>query len=273
MVDDAWEKNPEMVKNEFKSYFSEKFSPFVRSRPRMEFEFSRGLSTEQSAELEVVFSKVEIKEAVRGCSSDKSPGPDGFTFDFSKDIGVVDPVFIKDYRPISLIGSFYKIVGKVIANRIASVVEDLINFEKAYDSVCWDYLQDVMFKMGFGRKWCAWIKGCLESSVTSILVNGSPTDEFKIRRGLRKGVPFYFGNGVSPYVDISCYSFLSIAWSSNWLMGVGVPIGKINEMANIIGCEASTIPFVYLEVSVGANMTRIESWKELIDKFKTRLSR
>ncbi|GJR00332.1 RNA-directed DNA polymerase, eukaryota [Tanacetum coccineum] len=401
MVDGAWEKNPERVKNEFKSYFSEKFSPFVRSRPRMEFEFSRGLSTEQSAELEVVFSKVEIKEAVWGCGSDKSLGPDGFTFDFFKrywglveddffkainhfhssekiPLGcnssfvtlipkVVDPVFIKDYRPISLIGSFYKIVGKLLANRIASVVEDLISteqsafmkgrqimdgpmilneilnwckkekkktlifkvdFEKAYDSVCWDYLQDVMFKMGFGRKWCAWIRGCLESSVTSILVNGSPTDEFKIRRGLRQGdplSPFLFilameglhmlisraihssqlhglqiGNGdvtVSHlfYADdviflgewnvinvsnivllLQCFflvSGLKINLAKCRLMGVGVPIGEITEMANIIGCEASTIPFVYLGVPVGANMTRIGSWKDLIDKFKTRLSR
>nr|GEW30324.1 RNA-directed DNA polymerase, eukaryota [Tanacetum cinerariifolium] len=56
-------------------------------------------------------------------------------------------------------------------------------------------------------------------------------------------------------------------------MGVGVPIGEITEMANIIGCEASTIPFVYLGVPVGANMTRSECWKELIDNFKTRLSR
>ncbi|GJQ97442.1 RNA-directed DNA polymerase, eukaryota [Tanacetum coccineum] len=269
--------------------------------------------------------------------------------------------------PISLIGSFYKIVGKLLANRIASVVEDLISneqsafvkgrqimdgpmilnetlnwckkemkkifvfkvdFEKAYDSICWDYLQDVMFKMGFGRKWCAWIRGCLESSVTSILVNGSPTDEFKIRRGVRQGDPlstFLFilamkglhmlisraihssqlhglqiGNGDITlshlfYADdaiflgdwnvrnvlnivllLQCFflvSGLKLNLAKCRLMGVGVPMGEITEMASIIGCEASTIPFIYLGVSVGGNMTRIGGWKELIDKFKTRLSR
>ena len=118
---------------------------------------------DQSDELEMEFSKEEIKEAVWGCGSDKSPGPDGFTFDFFKrywslveddffkaikhfhltekiPLGcnssfvslipkVVDPVFIKDYRPISLIGSFYKIVVKLLANRITSVMEDLISSE------------------------------------------------------------------------------------------------------------------------------------------------
>lgn len=57
------------------------------------------------------------------------------------------------------------------------------------------------------------------------------------------------------------------------LTGVGVPMGEISDMASIIGCEASTIPFVYLGVPVGGNMTRVGGWKELIAKFKARLSR
>ncbi|GKD50975.1 RNA-directed DNA polymerase, eukaryota [Tanacetum coccineum] len=53
-----------------------------------------------------------------------------------------------------------------------------IDFEKAYDSVRWDYLDDVLEKFGFGSKWRGWIHNCLHSSKGSILVNGSPTDEF-----------------------------------------------------------------------------------------------
>lgn len=44
-----------------------------------------------------------------------------------------------------------------------------------------------MKQMGFGEKWCAWIKGCLCSASASVLVNGSPTKEFRMERGLRQG--------------------------------------------------------------------------------------
>lgn len=43
--------------------------------------------------------------------------------------------------------------------------------------------------MGFPAKWIKWIKVCIESPTVSVLVNGSPTDEFKMGRGLRQGDP------------------------------------------------------------------------------------
>ncbi|GKF72611.1 RNA-directed DNA polymerase, eukaryota, reverse transcriptase zinc-binding domain protein [Tanacetum coccineum] len=45
---------------------------------------------------------------------------------------------------------------------------------------------------GFGNKWCSWIKACLNSSRASILINGSPTSEFSIKRGLRQGDPLSY---------------------------------------------------------------------------------
>ncbi|GJS38952.1 RNA-directed DNA polymerase, eukaryota, reverse transcriptase zinc-binding domain protein [Tanacetum coccineum] len=47
----------------------------------------------------------------------------------------------------------------------------------------------VMCFMGFSEKWITWIKGCLYSAKSSILVNGSPTREFHINRGLHQGDP------------------------------------------------------------------------------------
>ena len=64
-----------------------------------------------------------------------------------------------------------------------------MDFKKAYDSVSWKFLFYMMRRMGFHDKWIGWNKGCLTSASISILVNGSPTSEFKPQRGLRQRDP------------------------------------------------------------------------------------
>nr|GEW17485.1 RNA-directed DNA polymerase, eukaryota, reverse transcriptase zinc-binding domain protein [Tanacetum cinerariifolium] len=112
-------------------------------------------------ELESDVSNEEIKRAVWDCGIDKSPGPDGFTFGFYRrswnliendvyDVvkyfftyGVIpkgcnssfialipkipDANTVKDFRPISLIGSLYKIVAKILANHLVGVLRDIVN--------------------------------------------------------------------------------------------------------------------------------------------------
>jgi len=70
-----------------------------------------------------------------------------------------------------------------------------VDFEKAYDLVRWRFLFDMLRRLGFHDKWIVWVKGFLGSSSVSVLVNGSPTKEFKPTRGLRQGdplAPFFF---------------------------------------------------------------------------------
>ncbi|MCI42795.1 RNA-directed DNA polymerase (Reverse transcriptase), partial [Trifolium medium] len=64
-----------------------------------------------------------------------------------------------------------------------------VDFEKTYDSVDWGYLDDVMGKMFFPTLWRKWIKECVCMATASVLVNGSPTDEFPVERGLRQWDP------------------------------------------------------------------------------------
>ncbi len=62
-----------------------------------------------------------------------------------------------------------------------------LDLEKAYDSVDWGYLDDVIREMGFSVKWRRWIHNYISSNWVFVLVNGSSSDEFGVERGLRQG--------------------------------------------------------------------------------------
>ena len=60
-----------------------------------------------------------------------------------------------------------------------------VDYGKAYDSVSWDFLIYMLKRLGFNGRRIKWIKRCLESCRVSILVNGSPSKEFPVSKGLR----------------------------------------------------------------------------------------
>jgi len=83
-------------------------------------------------------------------------------------------------------------VNKVIDVARKSKKECLIfkvDFEKAYDSVSWSCLESMMVRLGFSERWCRWIRACVFCGRLSVLVNGCPTEEIDIRRGLKQGDP------------------------------------------------------------------------------------
>ncbi|KAK2660472.1 hypothetical protein Ddye_007005 [Dipteronia dyeriana] len=147
-------------------------------------------------DLEESFSNDEVWKALCDCDSNKALGPDvvkdmnhTFVALISK---VIKPESLRDYRQISLVGSMYKILMKVLANRLKKImnlvmdptqmvfVKDRqiidnfviaewvihswkkdkegglllkLDFEKAYNSVDHAFLDSMMSKMGFGSRW------------------------------------------------------------------------------------------------------------------------
>lgn len=70
-----------------------------------------------------------------------------------------------------------------------------VDFEKSYNSVSWEFLACMLKRLDFNDTWVSWIKGCLNSSWSSVLVNGNPTQEVRCSKGLRQGdllAPFLF---------------------------------------------------------------------------------
>ncbi|GKE04860.1 RNA-directed DNA polymerase, eukaryota [Tanacetum coccineum] len=221
-VDGEWIVDPLAVKSVFLKYFSTQFSSPVSPRICFADQFTNRLSLEQQADLERNVSNEEIKSAVWDCGTRCNSS---FIALIPK---IHDAKVIKDYRPISLIGSLYKIIAKILANRLSFVISGLISdvqsafvsnrqildgpfilneilswykhkkfkgmvfkvdFKKAFDSIRWDYLQDILKMFGFGDKWCGWINGYLNSTMGLILINESPTSEFQFHKGLFSDIP------------------------------------------------------------------------------------
>ncbi|GJV60638.1 RNA-directed DNA polymerase, eukaryota [Tanacetum coccineum] len=82
MVDGNWIESPKAVKSEFFQHFSSRFNKPDASRATINMRYPKALTYDQQNELESEVSNVEIKRAVWDCGTDKSPGPDGFTFGF-----------------------------------------------------------------------------------------------------------------------------------------------------------------------------------------------
>ena len=134
----------------------------------------------------------------------------------------------KDYRPISLVHSFAKLVTKILANRLAPQLNTLVatnqsafirgrcihdnymlvqqtikvlhqrkilslflklDISKAFDSVDWAFLLEILTHLGFGPTWVSIISNLLRSASTQIILNGIPGESIFHQRGLRQGDP------------------------------------------------------------------------------------
>nr|GEY21640.1 retrovirus-related Pol polyprotein from transposon TNT 1-94 [Tanacetum cinerariifolium] len=269
----------------------------------------------------------EIRVVVWNCGENKSPGPDGYTFEFFRrywrSIGsdfysvvecffesgsfpkgsnssfialipkVTDAKFVTDFRHISLIGCVYKVVTNILANRLATVISNLVsdiqsafvanrqildgpfilnellalckrkkkqamifkvNFSKAHDSVRWDYLLDVLQAFGFGPNWC---KATSDGLFKGIQIQGSMV----ISHLFYADDAVFMGEWSDSNLDcivkiLKCFflvSGLKINIQKSQVLGVGVPRNIVNQAASLIGYAVMQNTFWYLGVMVGDN--------------------
>uniref|UniRef100_A0A803TMB0 Reverse transcriptase domain-containing protein n=1 Tax=Anolis carolinensis TaxID=28377 RepID=A0A803TMB0_ANOCA len=221
----------------------------------------------------------EIRKTLKTMKPNKAPGPDGFPVCFYKTLqeesilhlqGIMNKVLTKgeipkswsqadivaipkengiltdlrNYRPISLLNSDYKIFTSVLANRFKEFLQnwigpeqkgflpgrnasenlrcivDIIEYyechhekemallavdaEKAFDNLNWMFFKLLLKEVDIGYQFLNAIEAIYNKQEASLLINGQQTEPFKIEKGTRQGCP------LSPLIFIFALNTLMI---------------------------------------------------------------
>jgi hypothetical protein len=188
---------------------------------------------------------------------------------------------VGDFRPISLVHSFAKLFSKLIANRLRPKMELLVsqnqsafikgrnlhdNFllvrqlarkinrrkepgvllkldlARAFDSLSWAFLFEVLRKMGFPDRVMRWIAIALRTATTKVSVNGVPGRRIEHVRGLRQGDP------LSPLLFVLSMEVITILLSKAAELGILSPIGNCTAEQRVSIYADDVVIFVKPEV-------------------------
>ena len=205
----------------------------------------------------------ELSYVIKHIKSGKSPGSDGLTSEFYKffwnDIKFLvfdslsyaneygkmseeqrravlrlipkkdkDVTELKNWRPISLLNTDYKILAHVLSNRLQHVLPEIISkdqnaymkgrfigfnirtildiieitnltkmetiiafldFEKAFDKLNWGFIDKCLSSFGFGATFRKWVSIMYNDISSCVINNGYTTGYFKLKCGIRQGCP------------------------------------------------------------------------------------
>ena len=157
--------------------------------------------------------------------------------------GNKDRKFLKNWRPISLLSSIYKLMYGVIANRLRNTLDTiicntqtgflsgrqisdntrliydlmhiaekkkltgmlmLIDFEKAFDSISWNFLHNTLLFFGYSQSFIKWIKMFNNNIEAYVLQCGKLSPKITIGRDCRQGDP------ISSYLFLLAAEILSL---------------------------------------------------------------
>ena len=202
-----------------------------------------------------------------------------------------DRTLLENWRPISLVNVDAKIMSKVIASRIKNVLPSIvhynqtgfvkdryigetirsifdimeftvtenipglmifIDFQKAFDSVEWDFILNCLEAFNFGPDFIHWVKTFYKNIQSCVINNGNTSDYFLLERGVRQGDP------LSPYIFVLAAEALAIAVCQDVTIK-GISVG---------GEETKLLQYADDMITVLADVNSAQALFDLLEIFK-----
>jgi len=172
-----------------------------------------------------------------------------------------DRIYLSNWRPISLVNFDYKLLTKTLAERVRKslpiiisesqtgyvlgrstfdsvrLVQDIIyladrdripailltiDFQKAFDSIEWDFIYLALQKFNFGPIFIKWVRTLYNNISSCVCNNGKTSGYFTLRRGVRQGDP------LSPYLFIIAVEILALVIKRNaYIKGYSISTKEI----------------------------------------------
>jgi hypothetical protein len=115
------------------------------------------------------------------------------------------------------------ILVRQLARKIHSRKEEgvllKLDISRAFDSVSWGFLLEILRTMGFPDIWIKWTAIALRTASTKVLVNGSPGRKIAHARGLRQGDP------LSPQLFVLAMEIVTLIFRRAADQGLLLPVG------------------------------------------------
>ena len=314
----------EDIMNHVKEFYSNLYSECTIDNSLVDY-FCKSvphLGADDAISCEGDFTLEEFTRAIKSMTRGKTPGPDGLPSEFYEKFfhlfgaafltmincnfrqGILPDSFanvyisllckdksaaedIRNWRPISLLNTDYKIISKALTFRLKSVIHNIVDIdqtcavpgrsiidnchlirniidyaglkqirtlilsldlEKAFDKVSHGYLLSILKSFGFGPDFIQWISLIYNNSFTSVMVNGHISEPFSYNRGVRQGCC------LSPLLYILAIEPLAIKIRrDNSIKGIRLPVtgeeAKVSQFADDITLILTT------EYSVSKVMT------------------
>ena len=274
------------------SFYKDLYSIPASNEDELELDLEPNKLTDHEKEmLDRPLTKAELDAALSQTKNNKSPGLDGYSPEFlkifwpqlghflfdcishcydtnklttSQTQGLITCLpktgkardLLKNWRPISLLNTSYKLISLCLTNRLKTVLSRiiseeqkgflegrciadcsrlmydliyacqeykvdglilLVDFQKAFDSLSWNFIIKALKKFNFGENFIKWVNLFLKDSESRVILNGHLSNPFRLQRGCRQGDP------ISPYLFILCSEFLTLKFkTSNKIEGIKV---------------------------------------------------